>query len=184
MNHQIIGLICGIVHLILSFLLALIATFGAFRIFDKLTPNIDGVAELKANNVAVSVMLSGMLLSSAIIMKTVVQPAISTLQVYLYQGITGLSILKIVGFVGAYIAAATILGIAVIWGTVSCFMALTHMTQNLDELWEIKKNNVAVAITLATVLVIIGFLLADGIDSILKAVIPFPAFQEIQIQTR
>ncbi len=83
MNHQIIGLICGIVHLLLSFLLALIATFGAFRIFDKLTPNIDGVAELKANNVAVSVMLSGMLLSSAIIMKTVVQPAISTLQVYL-----------------------------------------------------------------------------------------------------
>ena len=119
MNHQMIGLICGIVHLILSFFLALLATFGAFRIFDKLTPNIDSVAELKANNVAVSVMLSGMLLSSAIIMKTVIQPAISTLQVYLYQGITGVSILKIVGFVGAYIAAATILGIAAMGTTMS-----------------------------------------------------------------
>ena len=183
MSDQMIGLICGVVHLVLSFLLALLATFGAFRIFDKLTPNIDGVAELKANNVAVSVMLSGMLLSSAIIMKTVIQPATSTLQVYLYQGMTGLAVMKVVGFVAAYIAGATILGISVIWGTVSCFMALTHMTQNLDELWEIKKNNVAVAITLAAVLVIIGFLLADGIDSTLKAVIPFPSFQEIEIRT-
>jgi uncharacterized membrane protein YjfL (UPF0719 family) len=183
MNDQMIALICGVVHLILSFLLALLATFGAFRIFDKLTKTIDGVAELKANNVAVGVMLSGMLLSSAIIMKTVIQPAISTLQVYLYQGITGLAVLKVLGFITAYIAGATILGISVVWGTVSCFMALTNMTQNLHELKEIKRNNVAVAITLATVLVIIGFLLADGIDSVLKAVIPFPSFQEIEIRT-
>jgi len=180
MNHQMIGLICGIVYLILSFLLALLATFGAFRIFDKLTRDIDEISELKANNVAVSIMLAGMLLSSAIIMKTVIQPAISTLQVYLYEGITGPAVLKVIGFVAAYITGATILGISAIWGTVWCFMALTR---TMDELAEIKKNNVAVAITLATVLVIIGFFLADGIDSLLKAVIPFPSFQEIEIRT-
>ena len=183
MNDQMIGLICGVVHLMLSFLLALLATFGAFRIFDKLTRNIDGVAELKANNVAVGIMLSGMLLSSAIIMKTVIQPAISTLQVYLYQGLTGMAILKVLAFVAAYIAGATVLGITAVWGTVRCFMALTHMTQNLHELAEIKRNNVAVAITLAAVLVIIGFLMADGIKSLLHAAIPFPTFQEIKILT-
>jgi len=180
MSDQLIGLICGIVHLVLSFILALLATFGAFRIFDKLTRDIDEVSELKANNVAVSVMLSGMLLSSAIIMKTVIQPAISTLQVYLYEGITGLAILKVVGFVVAYIAGAMVLGIAALWGAVWCFMALTR---RIDELAEIKKNNVAVAIVLAVVLVIMGLFLADGINSLLRAVIPFPTYQEVEILT-
>jgi len=183
MSDQMIGLICGVVHLVLSFLLALLATFGAFRIFDKLTRDIDEVAELKANNVAVSVSLSGMLLSSAIIMKTVIQPAISTLQVYLYEGITGLAVLKVFGLVAAYIAGAMILGIAAVWGTVLCFMALTHVMHDMDELAEIKKNNVAVAITTAVVLVIMGFFLADGINSLLKAAIPFPSFQPMEIQT-
>jgi uncharacterized membrane protein YjfL (UPF0719 family) len=80
MSDQMIGLICGVFHLVLSFLLAVVATFGSFKIFDKLTRNIDEVSELKANNVAVSIMMGGMLLSSAIIMKTVSRPAISTLQ--------------------------------------------------------------------------------------------------------
>jgi len=180
MSDQMIGVICGIVHLVLSFFLALLATLGAFRIFDKLTRDIDEVAELKANNIAVSVMMSGMLLSAAIVMKTVIEPAISTLQVYLYQGITGLGVLKVIGFVVAYIAGAMVLGIAALWGAVWCFMVLT---KRIDELAEIKKNNVAVAITLAVVLVIMGLFLADGINSLLKAVIPFPTYQEVEILT-
>ena len=178
MSDQMIGLICGIVHLVLSFLLALIATFGSFRIFDKLTRDIDEVAELKANNVAVGITMGGMLLSSAIIMKTVSRPAISTLQVYLYEGITGLGVLKTIGFLAAYIAGAMVLAIAGVWTAVWCFMALTT---KIDELAEIKKNNVAVAILLAVVLVIMGLFLADGISSFLKAVIPFPTYQEVEI---
>jgi len=176
----VIGLICGTVHLVLSFLLALIATFGSFKIFDKLTRDIDEVEELKAKNTAVSITMGGMLLSSAIIMKTVARPAISTLQVYLYEGITGFGILKTIGFAAAYIAGAMVLAIAAVWAAVWCFMVLTR---RMDELAEIKNNNVAVAILLAVVLVIIGLFLADGIDSFLKAVVPFPKVQEIEILT-
>ena len=181
MSDQMIGLICGVFHLVLSFFLALIATFGSFKIFDKLTRNIDEVSELKANNVAVSIMMGGMLLSSAIIMKTVSRPAISTLQVHLYEGITGLVVLKTLGFLAAYIAGAMVLAITAVWVAVWCFMVLTR---RIDELAEIKNNNVAVAIILAVVLVIMGLFLADGINSFLNAVVPFPKLQEIEILTR
>jgi uncharacterized membrane protein YjfL (UPF0719 family) len=181
MSDQLIGLICGIVHLVLSLVLALLATFGSFRIFDKLTRNIEEVDELKANNVSVSIVLAGMLLSSAIILKTVIHPAISTLQTYLYQGVTWISLLKAVGFISGYIVLALALAIAAIWLAMRCFLVLTR---NLDELGEIKKDNTAVAIMLSTVIVIMGLFLAGGIDSLMKALIPFPAFEGIQVVTR
>ena len=181
MSNQMIGLICGVFHLVLSFLLALITTFGSFKIFEKLTRNIDEVSELKSNNVAVSIMMGGMLLSSAIIIKTVARPAISTLQVHLYEGITGLTVLKTLGFLAAYVAGAMVLAITAVWVAVWCFMVLTR---KMDELAEIKNNNVAVAIILAVVLVIMGLFLADGINSFLNAVVPFPKLQEIEILTR
>jgi uncharacterized membrane protein YjfL (UPF0719 family) len=58
------------------------------------------------------------------------------------------------------------------------------LTRRIDELAEIKNNNVAVAIILAVVLVIMGLFLADGINSFLNAVVPFPKLQEIEILTR
>ena len=180
MSDQLISLICGIAHLVLSFMLALLATYGSFRVFDKLTRTIDEVAELKANNVSVSILMAAMLLSSAIILKAAITPAISTLQTYLYQGMTGVSLLKVIGFAAGYVVAALILAIVTVWLAIRCFLGLTR---DLDELDEIKKNNTAVAVLLAAVIVIMGLFLADGIGSLLKALIPFPAVEEIKVFT-
>ena len=180
MSDQTIGIICGVVHLALSFVLALIATFGSFHIFDKLTRSIKEQEELKANNVAVAIVLSGMLLASALVLRSVMSPAISTLQTYLYQGMTTMAWLKLIGFLLGYILGALAATIATIWVGLRCFMALTR---RIDEFAEVKGKNVAVAIVLATVLVIMGLFLADGLTSLMEAVVPFPAMPEIQVMT-
>ena len=180
MSDQLVGVICGIVHLILSFILAIVATFGSFRIFDKLTKDIEEVEELKANNIAVSITLSGMLLASAFVLKAVITPAISTLQTYLYQGMTTVSWLKMTGFFLGYLAGALAITVGTIWLAMWSFMKLTR---KIDEFAEIKNRNVAVAIVLATVIVIMGLFLGDGIRSLLEAIIPFPAMQEIQVMS-
>ncbi len=180
MSDQFVGIICGIVHLILSFALAIVATFGSFRIFDKLTKDIEEVDELKSNNVAVSITLSGMLLASAFVLKAVISPAISTLQTYLYQGMTAISWLKLAGFFLGYLAGALAVTIGTIWLAIWTFLRLTR---KIDEFVEVKNRNVAVAIVLATVIVIMGLFLGDGIRSLLEAIIPFPAMQEIQVMS-
>ena len=75
MDDQYIGLVVGGTHLVLSFVLAIASTYGSFRIFDFLTKDINENEELNANNIAVAVVLSGMLLSAAIVVKQVLSPA-------------------------------------------------------------------------------------------------------------
>ena len=58
------------------------------------------------------------------------------------------------------------------------FIALslyTHLTRELDEMEEIKNNNIAVSIVLGVVIISISLLMQQGIKSILDALIPFPA---------
>lgn len=171
MSDQLIGLLSGAAHLVLSFLLALITTYGAFRIFAVLTRDIDELAELKAGNTAVSIMLGAMLLSTAMIMKTVVYSSVSSFQTYLVRGMTVLAGLKLAGLMAGYVVMAILLAVITIWFAIRCFLALTR---DLNGLEAIRDNNLAVAITLAAVIVVVGLFLSGGIGSFMASLIPAP----------
>ncbi len=177
MSDQFVGITSGAVHLAIAFVLAIVATYGSFRIFDLLTRDIDESEELNNNNVAVGVMLAGMLLASAIVLKGVVSPAISTFQTYLYQGMTGIAWLKFLGFLVGYLAGSFAVTVSAIWIAITIFLRLT---KNIDEFAEIKKGNVAVAIVLGTVIVIMGLFLGDGIQDLWEALVPFPPLSNIE----
>jgi len=178
MSDQFVGITSGAVHLAICFFLALLATYGSFRIFDFLTKRIDASQEINANNVAVSVMLAGMLFASALVLKAVVPPAVSTFQTYLYQGLEWFAWLKMFLYFVGYVLVGLFAAVASIWLAICIFLKLTH---DIDELKEIQNGNVAVAIVLAVVIVIMGYFLGDGIKSLLEAIVPFPAMQQIQI---
>jgi len=180
MSDQYIGIVSASVHLIIAFLLALVATYGSFRLFDLLTRDIDENKELNANNTAVAVMLAGMLFTSALVLKAVISPAISTFETYFYQGMDGMSWLKFVGFFLGYVTGTLAVTIIAIWLAICTFLKLTR---EIDEFAEIKKGNVAVAIVLATAIVIMGYFLGDGIKALLEALVPFPAMQKIEIMS-
>ena len=48
-------------------------------------------------------------------------------------------------------------------------------------LMKLKKNNIAVAIVFATVIVIMGILICDGIKILMDALIPLDTLKKIQI---
>ena len=61
---------------------------------------------------------------------------------------------------------------------ISIYLAInlyTHLTKDLDELGEIKNNNIAVSIVFGIVIISISLLMQQGIKSILDALIPFPS---------
>lgn len=178
MDDQYIGLVVGGTHLVLSFVLAIASTYGSFRIFDFLTKDINENEELNANNIAVAVVLSGMLLSAAIVVKQVLSPAMSTFETFLYDGFSVAALAQFIGYFLGYLAGTLLITVIAIWLAIISFLKLTR---DIDEFAEIKKGNIAVALVLAISIVIMGYFLADGIKTLLDAVVPFPSSIDIEI---
>ena len=70
LNGDWITLIAAFIQLILGIILAVAAIYIALNILDRLTKGIDEFAELKKGNVAVALMMAGVIVSTAIIIQS------------------------------------------------------------------------------------------------------------------
>ena len=77
-----------------------------------------------------------------------------------------------------HIVLGGIIGFTTIYVALQIFMWLT---KDLDELKEIKENNIAVGILLGIIIVSIALLLEPGIVTVLDSLIPFPPVSMIDI---
>jgi len=168
--------VTGVVQFALSFFLSIVCTYGSFKFFDLLTRDIDESAELNKNNVAVGLLLAGILLSSALIVHSVTSPAVSIVYTYFNEDVTLLSCIKIVGYFLVYLAIAFAVAMGSIWLAIVAFV---RMTRRIDEFAEIKKGNIAVAILLGTAIVIMGFFMKDGIRALLESFAPMVDMMEV-----
>lgn len=173
-----VAVISGIVELVLSFVLGILVAYTSFRLFARITRDLEEVEELRKNNTAVGVMLGAMLIGSALILRKALFPAISSLQTALYEGMCLQGFLQTAGLSLVYVLLALALAVGGIGFSTRLFLRLTH---DIDELSEIKQNNVAVAVTLGCVIIVMSLFLSQGVQSFLSALIPYPAVESIQI---
>jgi len=165
-------LIAGILQLILSLVIGLAFIYAGFRFFHKRIKDIDEISELKKNNIAVAILNGSIILSLVIMVKNAIEPAITTFTLTLRNPDSSLT---------SFLQTAAIMLIQIIVAGVLAFLAIyialnlyTFLTRDLDEIDEIKKNNIAVSIVLGVVIISISLLMQQGIKSILDALIPFP----------
>ena len=175
---DLVALVSGVVELALSFVLGLLTAYGSFRLFAWTTRDLDEMAELKENNAAVGVLLASMLVACAMIVRRAIYPAISSLQTALYDGLGWIALAKVGGLVLIYVGLALGCAVLCVIASMRLFLRLTH---DLDEMAEIRRSNVAVALTLGAVIVVTGLFLSQGVQSFLSALIPYPAVEQIQI---
>jgi len=158
----IIGLTIALGQLVLGLLLAMGSVYLGLKLLDKLTKGIDEMEELKKGNVAVGIFMAAVIFSIA----TVVQ-----------SGVAGLSGAVAGKAGGALILAAgigviqLIIGIAI--AVVAIYIAvnvLDKITVEFDEMEELKKGNVAVAILMAGVLLAVSFVVQAGVSGIANAI--------------
>lgn len=176
MNSQ--AIIIGIVELILSFLLGLLTVWMAFRWFARLTKELNEIKELQKNNMAVGILLSAVLIATALIVRQSIYPAMSTWQTFAHQGFDATSIAAAIGITLLSLILSLALSLLGIWGAVNVFCRLTS---DIDEIAEIGQNNIAVALVLGTLIVVMGLFLSHGVLSLLSSIIPMPAFENIRI---
>lgn len=168
----------GVVELLLAFGLGFLTVWLAFHSFSRLTRDLDEMNELKQNNTAIGVLLASIVLSTALIVRTALYPSISTWQTLLHRGFSGGDLLVCLGITLFSFFFSAMLALVSIWSALRMFLRLTL---EIDELHEISRNNVAVAVVLGALIVVMGLFLSHGVQSLLSAIIPMPSFERIQV---
>ena len=176
---DLILLITGIVQLFLSLLIAVTLVYLASKIFRKLISGINETEELKRNNVAVAILNGSIILALILVVKKSIESAVTVFGNTLRNPDTGFSNYLESGLIMiGHILLGGIIAFTSIYFALQIFIRLTD---DLNELKEIKENNTAVGILLGLIIISIALLLQPGLDTILNSLIPFPQVSLIDI---
>jgi uncharacterized membrane protein YjfL (UPF0719 family) len=166
-------LTAGVLQLILSLFIGLVFIYSGFKFFHKRIKAINEIEELKKNNIAVAILNASIILALVIMVKNAVEPAITVFSMAIRNpNATYMSFIQMAGIMLVQIIVAGLIAYISIYIAINIY---THLTKEIDELGEIKNNNIAVSIVLGIVIISISLLMQQGIKSILDALIPFPS---------
>lgn len=169
----------GLLQVGLSLLLGVLFIYGAYRMFYRVIVKLDDVKTLESNNIAVAILNGSIILSLIVIIKNSINPAVTIFSNTLRSPNSSAS--------DYFVTAVLILLQIVVAGVIaffSIYLAIkffTWLTKDLNEIEEIKKNNIAVSIVMAFVVFSIALLLNSGIETLLDSLIPFPPTSIIDI---
>jgi uncharacterized membrane protein YjfL (UPF0719 family) len=164
--------IFGLLEFLLSIFTSFILIFGSYRLFLWLTPHFDEERQLGENNTAVGIVLGGIILGEAIVVKQAIYPAMAVVQLYVLESSHSPgSFFKMLGLSVGYVLLSGILALLSILFSLWLFH---RMTPRLKEYEAIKNNNVAVALFVAFFVLSVCLLMSSGVAGLTRALIPFP----------
>jgi len=169
--------IFGLLEFLVSVLVSFVLIFATYRLILVLTPNFDEENQLRKRNTSVGIVLGGVLLGEAIVVRQAIYPVMATIQIFVVGEEKGIaSFLKMLGFSAGYVLLSGILAVLCI---LFSFWLFDKLTPGIKQYEEIKNNNVAIAIFMALVNVGICILISSGVSGLTRALIPFPKIGSI-----
>ena len=148
---------------LLQFVVGLVISMGAvyiaLRTFDVFTKNLDEWKEMKKGNTAVGLLLGGIIVSISLVLErgvsTLTAPMtagmeINTLLIALALGLVNLTVSLLASVFAIYVA----------------MKVLDMITTDIDEMAELRKGNIAVAIMMVAVLIAVSFVVRGAVDGI------------------
>ncbi|MEM4295820.1 MAG: DUF350 domain-containing protein [Candidatus Anstonellales archaeon] len=171
MTFFVLALVLSVLKIVLSLLFSVAAVYFAIRFFDYLTKGIDEWKEIAKGNIAVSIYLAAFIFTVSLI----IEPSLGKLSLDIANIIDKLSIAVLIFFVFDLLALVItiIISALVLYIALHLIDALSHGMKKFEQL---KKGNVAVAITLAAILIAIGFIIRQGVSIIMDLLNPFNFF--------
>ena len=176
---DLILFITGLVQIALSLLIGVLFIYAASKIFRKMIKGINETDELKNNNIAVAILNSAIIIALILVVSNSIESAIT---------IFGNTLRNPDAIFSTYVRTALIMLLHIIIAGLVAFSSIyiamnffMWLTKDLDELAEIKKNNIAVSLLLGIIIISIALLLQPGITTILDSLIPYPPVSLIDI---
>lgn len=159
----IISLISAVVALLISLFLGMTAVNKAIQMFDKTTQGVDEWSELRKGNTAIGLLMGAMILSVANVIRggvvglteQLTHPALNL--TYVLQVVVGVLNLLIGLWISTNVVSLTL-------------KILDKSTKNIEEMEEIKKGNVAVALMVTGVLLGVSTIVSAGVENLSSVV--------------
>jgi uncharacterized membrane protein YjfL (UPF0719 family) len=159
----------GLLAYALSVAASVLLVFGTWRLNTFLTRSIDEEALLRQGNRSVAIALGAMVLGQAVLLRHAVFPSMVVLRELLLSPPSAAEALRAIGQCALFFLIVALLAA----GSVALATFLfVRMTGHLPETEEILKDNVAVGIFYACVLLAIVALLNEGLEDLSRSLIP------------
>ncbi|MBK6913679.1 MAG: DUF350 domain-containing protein [Ignavibacteriales bacterium] len=176
---DLILFLTGLLQIGLSLVLGVLFIYGAYKLFYRIILKIDDVKSLQSNNTAVAILNASIIISLIIIIKNSIDPAVTIFSNTLRSPNNSASdFLMTAILILLQILVAGVVAFGSIYLAIKFF---TWLTKDLDEIEEIKKNNIAVSIVMAFVVFSIALLINSGIETLLDSLVPFPPTSILEI---
>lgn len=159
MVEMLMNLVLAVIQFLFGLALGIGTIYLSIRLFDKFTHGINEWNELKKGNIAVGILFAAVILSIAIIIQEGVmaltnyiseEMSLPVLLVTLIIGLINLTIAVLIAILAVYVA----------------LRVLDKITSEIDEMEELKKGNVAVAILMSAVLLAVSFVIKGAVAGI------------------
>jgi len=127
---------------------------------------------IKSFNLSLSILIASILFSVGLLLQATISPAILTIQnINRQTRDLGVTFLWGTLYMLIYFFLAAIFSFCVVF---IAFFLFTVLTRNINEMDEIKHDNLAVSIILGVVIIVMALLVHSGFSQLVDAIIPVP----------
>ena len=164
----------SIIEIVISLFFGVTLLYFSYRTINKLVKN---KFDINLDNVSYSIFSSSILFSVAYLISGIKSPILNSLKMLSNDpNYEGSMILDSFKYSGIFLFIIIITIAIVIFISIKLF---TYMTTDINEFEEIKKNNIAVAILTATIIISISLLVKESLYLLLESFVPYPDIPNI-----
>ena len=160
--------------IVISLFFGVTLLYFTYRIINKVVKK---KFDINLDNISFSIFTSSILFSVAYLISGIKSPILNSLKMLGnnpdYEGSLFLDSFK---YSGLFLSIIIITIAIVIFIAIKLF---TYMTTDINEFEEIKKNNIAVAILTATIIISISLLVKESLYLLLESFVPYPDIPNI-----
>lgn len=161
-DTAIVGVMAAAVRLIVGLALAMGAVYIGLRLFDRPTKGLNEWEEIKNGNVAVGIFVAAVIISISFVIRSGVGALLNDLNAAAELS----DVLMVLGLGLVNLAIGLVAGVGSVYVAIKIF---DRITRDIDEMQELAKGNVAIAILLAGVLIAVSFVIASAVTGITQA---------------
>jgi uncharacterized membrane protein YjfL (UPF0719 family) len=173
------SVLAGLVAYLISVLGAVLLVFLTYRINNLLTSKEDEEQLLRSGNKSVAISLGSVVLSQSILLRHAVFPTMAVLRDLFLRPANFRAAIWVIAHCALFFLIIGVLSFGSVWFAGWLF---TRMTRSLPEQEEIMKDNIAVGIFYALVVIGITLILNEGIEDLSRSIIPYHKSGVIQIE--
>tara|TARA_B100000900_G_scaffold413592_2_gene437968 strand:- start:1489 stop:1992 length:504 start_codon:yes stop_codon:yes gene_type:complete len=155
------------VQVVLAFVVGMGSLYVIYRFTDLILKRQYGIKEI---NNSLSVFQTGIIISTAFLLSSVIAPASNALRFLTQDDLSSMTILLSIAYVVGFVVVGLVSSALVIWGGVTIFFQLTAV----NEIEELKKDNIATSLITSAMILGLAIIMSDYVGHLCEALIPYP----------